>query len=94
MGVRTPPPYNVIISNVPGPPFPLYVAGGRIVALYPLGPLLDGLGLNITVLSYLDSVGFGFIADRDAMSDLGDLAGYVPDALAELVAAATAIRAD
>ena len=87
VGKRTPPPYNAIISNVPGPDFPLYVAGGRIEALYPLGPLLDGLGLNITVLSYLNSVGFGFMADRDAMPNLWDLARFVPEALEELLAA-------
>jgi len=91
VGDRTPPPYNVIISNVPGPPFPLYLAGGRVEALYPLGPVSDGLGLNVTVLSYIDSVGFGFIADRDAVPDLADLASLVPDALGELMEGTTSI---
>src|SRR5690348_2971237 len=81
------PRYNVIISNVPGPPFPLYLAGGRVEALYPLGPVFDGLGLNITVLSYIDSVGFGFIADRDGVPDLAELASLVPDAIGELIEA-------
>jgi WS/DGAT/MGAT family acyltransferase len=89
VGERTPPPYNVVVSNVPGPPFPLYLAGGRVEELYPLGPIFDGLGLNITILSYVDSVGFGFIADRDAIPDLAELARFVPHAVGELIEATT-----
>jgi hypothetical protein len=79
-----PAPFNLIISNVPGPPIPLYFCGGRLVDLYPLGPIMDGLGLNLTVLSNMDHMGFGFIACRELMPDLWDLADAVPDALAEL----------
>jgi diacylglycerol O-acyltransferase len=82
--------HNVIISNVPGPPVQLYLAGGSIEALYPLGPVLEGPALNITVVSYRDRVGFGFIGCARRISDLADLAAAVPDALAELVAAARA----
>jgi WS/DGAT/MGAT family acyltransferase len=78
------PIHNVVISNVPGPPFPLYFAGSRLTALYPLGPIFDGLGLNITVLSYMDSVGFGFLGARELMPRLWDLASAVTDATAEL----------
>jgi diacylglycerol O-acyltransferase len=81
---RHPPALNVLVSNVPGPPLPLYFAGGRLVALYPLGPIFDGMGLNITVLSYLDTVGFGLVACRELVPDLERLAGYTSDALAEL----------
>jgi hypothetical protein len=85
---RHPVVHNLVISNVPGPPFPLYFAGARLVALYPLGPVFDGAALNITVISYIDSVDFGFIADRDSVPDLWDLAEFVPEALAELGKAA------
>ncbi|MHB8450812.1 MAG: WS/DGAT/MGAT family O-acyltransferase, partial [Mycobacteriales bacterium] len=77
--------YNLIISNVPGPPIPLYFAGAELVALYPLGPIFDGIGLNITVLSHRDAMGFGFIACREQMPDLWDLAAAVREATAELV---------
>lgn len=86
---RHPPIINVIASNVPGPAFPLYFAGARLVNLYPLGPVLAGAGLNITVLSYLDSVGFGFIACRELAPDLHTIADAVPEALAELTKAAS-----
>jgi diacylglycerol O-acyltransferase len=79
--------HNVIISNVPGPPIQLYFAGGAIEALYPLGPVLEGPGLNITVVSYRDRVDFGFIACAERMPEVADLARAVPLAMAELVAA-------
>jgi diacylglycerol O-acyltransferase len=81
---RMPAPFNLIVSNVPGPPIPLYFCGARLVDLYPLGPILDGLGLNLTVLSNMDHMGFGFIACRELAPELWDLADAVPDALAEL----------
>lgn len=87
---RHPPIHNVVISNVPGPTFPLYFAGSRLVALYPLGPIFDGLGLNITVLSYMGSVGFGFLAARELMPRLWDLAEAVREATAELTKLAEA----
>ena len=84
------PIHNVIISNVPGPPFPLYLAGAKLEMLCPLGPVMEGAGLNITVLSYQDSIDVGLIACRDLMPDLDDLARAFPGAMAELVAAADA----
>jgi WS/DGAT/MGAT family acyltransferase len=86
---RHPVVHNLVISNVPGPPFPLWFAGARLVALNPLGPVMDGAALNITVISYMDSVDWGFIADKEAVPDLWDLAAAVPEALAELVKAAS-----
>lgn len=80
--------HNVIISNVPGPPIQIYFGGAPIEALYPLGPVLEGPALNVTVVSYRDRVGFGFIGCQHRIPDLADLAAAVPDALAELVAAA------
>ena len=59
---RHPVVHNLVISNIPGPPIPLYFNGARLVALHPLGPVMDGAGLNVTVLSNEDIIGFGFIA--------------------------------
>lgn len=82
------PVHNVIISNVPGPPFPLYYAGAELIAAYPMGPVMEGAGLNITVLSYRDSVDFGFMVCRELMEDVWDLAEDTEAAFAELHKAA------
>ena len=76
--------FNVIISNVPGPPVPLYLAGARVMGVWPMGPIIDGAALNITVMSYLDSVNFGLTACREVAPDLGDLARAVEGAMDEL----------
>jgi hypothetical protein len=90
VGERLRPVINLIMSNVPGPPWPLYLAGARLVALHPLGPIFDDCGLNVTVISYLDHVDFGFLASRELLPDVDDLAAAVPEAFAELVKAAGA----
>ena len=82
------PVHNVVISNVPGPAFPLYYAGAEMVATYPMGPLIMGAGLNITALSYRDSVDFGFMACRELMGDVWDLVDDVDVAFADLQKAA------
>jgi WS/DGAT/MGAT family acyltransferase len=87
---RTRPIFNVTISNVPGPNFPLYSAGARMVAMYPLGPILDGGALNITCMSYMGSMFFGLNADRDAVPDVQRIADHINDALGELVKVANA----
>ena len=79
-------PGNVCVSNVPGPPIPLFVAGARLEAIYPLSMIMPGGGLNITVMSYLDAVDFGFTGDPGLMPDLWDLAAQIPPALDELTA--------
>jgi len=86
-----PPIFNLIISNVQGPSFPLYVAGAKLVANYPMGPLLDGGGLNITVLSYLDHIDFGFVVCPEIVEDPWLLADATSSAFAELRKAATKI---
>jgi WS/DGAT/MGAT family acyltransferase len=80
------PIHNVIISNVPGPPFPLYLAGAKLLMLCPLGPVMEGAGLNITVLSYQDSIDVGLIACSELMPDLDDLAADFVEAMGELLA--------
>lgn len=82
---RVRPAFNVTISNVPGPPFPLFLAGGRMVSFYPLGPLAEGVGLNITVLSYCGVVYFGLNACREIVPSLGQLAAMLDEAMDELV---------
>ncbi len=88
------PVHNLVISNVPGPPFPLYLAGAELVAAYPMGPVFEGAGLNITVFSYMGSVDFGFNAAANAVPDIWDLAGCVQPAFDELVSAAGALRGE
>ena len=80
------PVFNVTISNVPGPPFPLYSAGARLAANYPMGPIFDGAGLNMTVMSYQDQLDFGLQGDPALLGDPWVLAGFLEDALAELAA--------
>lgn len=82
------PVFNVTISNVPGPPFPLYSAGAKLVANYPVGPIFDGAGLNMTVMSYQENLDFGLLACPDVLPDVWSLADGLTDALAELTKAA------
>lgn len=82
--------HNLILSNVPGPREPLYLGGAHLVGLYPLGPITDGAGLNITVLSQEDRLGFGIISCPEFMPDVWDLAAAIPEALGELVSAVEA----
>lgn len=82
-----PTPINVVLSSLAGPPVQIYLAGAAVEAVYPLGPVLEGFGLNITVASYRDRVGFGFIACAERMPDVADLAAGVPAALADLLVA-------
>ncbi len=78
------PTWNLVISNVPGPQFPLYCAGARLEAQYPVSVITDGMGLNITVMSYCGHLDFGLVADRDQMPDVADLMGWLGDELAAL----------
>jgi diacylglycerol O-acyltransferase len=80
-----PPIFNVLVSNVPGPPVPVYSAGAKLVATYPLGPLLVGCGLNITVFSYVDHVNVGLVACPDLVDDVEVIAQALPTALHDLI---------
>ena len=64
---------NVVISNVPGPRQPLYMGGAKMVRFFPVSTITEGIGLNITVQSYLDSLDFGLVACRELVPDLDDL---------------------
>lgn len=77
-------PFNVVISNVPGPRQPLYFAGAKLCHQFPVSIVTDGQGLNITVVSYLDRLDFGFIADRELVPDLWDLADMHVDEISRL----------
>jgi diacylglycerol O-acyltransferase / wax synthase len=70
-------PYNLIISNVPGPNVPLYLAGAELRAYYPVSAIFDGNGLNITVMSYRGTMYFGLVACRELVPDLDTLATYL-----------------
>ena len=78
------PAWNLVISNVPGPQFPLYMAGARLEANYPISVITDGMGLNITCMSYCGKIDFGLVADREQMPDLWRLLGWLNEALDEL----------
>lgn len=78
------PLHNLVISNVRGPGAPLYAAGARLTAAYPLGPLMEGAGINITVVSYVDSVDFGVIACERSVPHVGDIALGFGAAVADL----------
>jgi WS/DGAT/MGAT family acyltransferase len=78
------PNWNLVISNVPGPQFPLYCAGAELVANYPVSVITDGMGLNLTVMSYRGHMDFGIVADRDQMPDAWRLIDWLGEALSEL----------
>jgi len=81
------PPINVVVSNVPGPRDPLYIAGARLEAIYSVGPVLENIGLNVTAWSYLDQVHVSAIACRDVIPDLPEIITGMERALADLQAA-------
>jgi diacylglycerol O-acyltransferase len=82
--------HNLVISNVPGPPVPLYFMGAEILALFPLGPVFHGAGLNITVMSNNGQMHVGIIACKESMPDVDDLVQRFPVELALLKAAVVA----
>jgi diacylglycerol O-acyltransferase len=85
------PIFNVTISNVPGPPFPLYSAGAQLEANFPLGPIFDGAALNITVMGYRDSLDVGILTCPDVVDQVWLLSDGLQAALDELLAAADAL---
>jgi diacylglycerol O-acyltransferase / wax synthase len=81
---RAPVPFSVTVSNVPGPPEPLYFNGSRLDAVFPLSLLLHGIALNITCASYAGTLNFGFTGARDNLPHLQRLAVYMGEAVEEI----------
>jgi diacylglycerol O-acyltransferase / wax synthase len=81
---RLPQVANVVISNVPGPPLPLYMAGAKMLTNYPTSIVVHGMALNITVQSYDKSLDFGLMADAAAMPDVRELANAITVAFDDL----------
>jgi diacylglycerol O-acyltransferase len=84
--------FNVVVTNVPGPQFPLYAAGAQMLESYPVPPLLPGHALAIGVTSYDGHVYYGLSGDRDALPDLDVLGQCLVEALEELVDSASDTR--
>jgi len=80
-----PPVVNVLISNIRGPDLPLFVAGAELTSIFPMGPLIEGVGLGITVVSYRDEVAFGFMACADLVPDVQELAAGVHVEMARML---------
>ena len=83
---RMPPVANVVISNVPGPQVPLYLAGAQMKTFFPVSIITHGLALNITVQTYCGRIDFGIIACKEAVPDLHDFAVAIAGGFDELVA--------
>ncbi len=78
--------FNVVVTNVPGPQFPLYAAGAQMIDCYPVVPLAKGQAVTIGLTSYNGGVYYGMNADRDSMPDVDVLAGCIEESLGELLA--------
>jgi WS/DGAT/MGAT family acyltransferase len=83
--VHRQPFFNLIVTNVPGPQFPLYMMGARLLEAFPIVPLTRNLTVVVGILSYDGTLHFGLWADRDAFTDLEVLAGGIDDSFAELL---------
>jgi diacylglycerol O-acyltransferase len=92
LGRFHPPLFNAIVSNVAGPPIPLYLAGARVLATYPMGPLIGNTALNLTVLSETGDLDVGVIACPDLVDDVGAIADGFVAGVASLLEAARATR--
>lgn len=80
--------FNLVVTNVPGPQFPLYLLGRRMLDPFPMVPLASGQGVGVALLSYNGRINFGLVGDFDLLWDLDDLALDVAESLAELADAA------
>jgi WS/DGAT/MGAT family acyltransferase len=85
---RLPPVLNLVVSNMKGPPVPLYFGGARVEAIYPMGPVAEGMGLNVTVLSNMGRLDVGVLACREHIPDPWEIADGFARAVADLQDAA------
>ena len=85
LGHLPPPLFNVVVSNVQGPPIPLYLAGAEVTSIYPLGPLMVGNGLNITVISHCGRLHIGVIGEPSLVEHPGALAAGFEAGIDELL---------
>ena len=83
---------NLVVTNVPGPQFPMYLAGAEMVETYPVPPLLSGFSVSVGVTSYDGAVYYGISADRDSLPDIDVLGQCVRESLDELVDSASESR--
>ncbi len=81
--------FNVVVTNVPGPQFPLYLLGHQLDAIFPLVPLAKNTALGIAIMSYNGQLNFGLTADYDALQDVETLAEEIESCIEEIAAAAT-----
>jgi len=80
---------NLIVSSVPGPREPLYWAGGRLIDIFSVGPLIEGAGLNVTAWSYVDRLNVGILSCPERLAEPREILDGTRGALDELVAAAS-----
>lgn len=88
------PAFNVLITNVPGPPIPLYMNGHKVTSLMGMAPVIDGMGLVITIFSYNGQITLSPTADAKTMPDVDDFTRYLREAANELEAEVLAIEKD
>ena len=88
LGSRVRPPYNLVISNVPGPPQTLYHMGAEVKGVYSMGICFDGAGLYVGLMSHRDQIDFGLLACRELVSDPWFIADGIQTSLDELLSAA------
>jgi hypothetical protein len=80
--------WNLVVSNVPGPQVPMYIAGARLLAQYPIMPVAENMGLSIAVTSLAGTMAFGITADWDTLPDIEVLARGMDESILELRKAA------
>jgi hypothetical protein len=80
--------FNLLVTNVPGPQFPLYVLGRELRDLFPVAFLPENQSLAVAIMSYNGAIDFGLLGDYDAMPDITEFGDALAASLAELVSAA------